>query len=1350
MKKRLFFVAFLLSLLFNPAAKAIQGINDVPVGWFHIYNQGNGTTSVDFNYVKNSPALLDQENQMLQDSYATIIMNLQMPIGTLTNYDLLEGTNIQVISDYYDVNPNDGLSYFLTGYGTFDHLWGTRFRLDPQDFNADFMPGLKDIFTRVTQWDASSEHFGGYWVGEEPLRYANMDLTETQNIFDNMETFYTEVTPIRNGASSKPIITGSNVQDCFFHGANFDAQNNPSYLGHGPESRLLSDYGKVRPTHTASFFEEAPYFDVYYDYKSPTLGSIGFYNSDDDGGANYQSRIQTRLFYSWKWAADKVYRTAVNADGGKEKEFWVMLMPTRRTHVTVGAGGSLTPDYDMQRAWTRTEMRMGANLAMACGAKGILMYRLSGHDLDWQLARTPTGGDFMFEFGFRDHRRDTINHLQPWSNRFDGDHPSTIFPPYGDAASCETDDYPFDYASDLFDPNSTTSIIPSLKLLRQMEWINTTNAHPKMLNAVIDTNLFITSYDYDFDFSMPSYPGYTAIDRTITDEVRIGTGSDRFHLSSVTGSGMVLSTHDYYDETQGTSGADSMFYYNSNIYTGLFKWRNEDPDAEYYYVVNSRCNQGTGGAANGVGIGKIDPPPEEDVFQIVDADDAEIMMNFDKPTTGTWILTDRVTGEVLTGTQSATTISTVLFDLEPGEGRLIKLAPSTAGEGGLHMNQTINWSGTIHLTSNMIMDGGTLNIAPGTSVIVEGNYAIQLTDGAKINAIGGTGDDMISFRPAEELEPNSWQGIYIYDDTNYITHYLDHCQIQGAVIGVGLAAGDGTNQTVRIQNSEISYCTTGMVNVSGPRTYLQNTHIVNCGTAVHWNNTSEYYYCYGNMIEDNGRGIYVQDGYRVLIYGNTIQENGQEGLEVQAADYVYLRRWSTTGAHNLIRYNGHLNPQAYPGVSLGSTLAYYYDHTYIVENKGPGLQLGYGFAMTGRTGNEDNAIANNALSVPIPSGASEVPDEKTEIYAWGDGVLELNTSTFDLFKHSAYMPNTSPDWDQCYPNLYITAFNSDTWTMNGNYWGETVDDPGDVVSTYTIRNNAIPPAVFNVTNVETNPTTSDYWQTTISSVTNRPEQRLSLAYDLLNEQEKPEEAEHLFRTLLFKEHYQPAMRGWMEVMLRLEHSISEIEQTLRGTFQTQEELISIDFLVADYWRRHGDYDKSREIYQAISQSKPGSTAAFSARLRDAYLDLALVVEKQFDLVQTQAKASEHRKTARENAQVLEQIRQIKQEMHNAASLEQASENLPTDFKIANAYPNPFNPSIRLEITLPKKSDLQVQIYNVLGERVATLYEGIQQAGVHHLEWNGQTSTGNTAASGLYLVKMRAGNQHDLKKIIMVK
>jgi len=90
-----------------------------------------------------------------------------------------------------------------------------------------------------------------------------------------------------------------------------------------------------------------------------------------------------------------------------------------------------------------------------------------------------------------------------------------------------------------------------------------------------------------------------------------------------------------------------------------------------------------------------------------------------------------------------------------------------------------------------------------------------------------------------------------------------------------------------------------------------------------------------------------------------------------------------------------------------------------------------------------------------------------------------------------------------------------------------------------------------------------------------------------------------------------------------------------------------------------------------------------------------------------------------------------------------------DFALS-VHPNPFNPSTVISYRLPVFGFVEVNVYNIIGQKVRTLYAGRQAAGAHRLRWNGLDVNGRQAVSGIYFVELRTGDRRELRKITLLR
>ncbi len=98
------------------------------------------------------------------------------------------------------------------------------------------------------------------------------------------------------------------------------------------------------------------------------------------------------------------------------------------------------------------------------------------------------------------------------------------------------------------------------------------------------------------------------------------------------------------------------------------------------------------------------------------------------------------------------------------------------------------------------------------------------------------------------------------------------------------------------------------------------------------------------------------------------------------------------------------------------------------------------------------------------------------------------------------------------------------------------------------------------------------------------------------------------------------------------------------------------------------------------------------------------------------------------------------------------ENLPevTAAVLHGAYPNPFNPSTTIAFSLPEPGDVQLDIYNIRGEKVRTLLSEHRDSGKHLVPWDGSNEKGGAVASGIYFARLITGNREDTCKLLLLK
>ena len=92
-----------------------------------------------------------------------------------------------------------------------------------------------------------------------------------------------------------------------------------------------------------------------------------------------------------------------------------------------------------------------------------------------------------------------------------------------------------------------------------------------------------------------------------------------------------------------------------------------------------------------------------------------------------------------------------------------------------------------------------------------------------------------------------------------------------------------------------------------------------------------------------------------------------------------------------------------------------------------------------------------------------------------------------------------------------------------------------------------------------------------------------------------------------------------------------------------------------------------------------------------------------------------------------------------------SEEIPGGYELGQNYPNPFNPVTIIKYSIPKGSHVTLKVFDVLGNEVATLVNGMKQAGNYAVSFNGIG-----LASGVYVYQLKAGGFTSTKKLVLLK
>ena len=109
--------------------------------------------------------------------------------------------------------------------------------------------------------------------------------------------------------------------------------------------------------------------------------------------------------------------------------------------------------------------------------------------------------------------------------------------------------------------------------------------------------------------------------------------------------------------------------------------------------------------------------------------------------------------------------------------------------------------------------------------------------------------------------------------------------------------------------------------------------------------------------------------------------------------------------------------------------------------------------------------------------------------------------------------------------------------------------------------------------------------------------------------------------------------------------------------------------------------------------------------------------------------------------------------HFALSLQAFSTDkgtaLPTSFSLGQNYPNPFNPSTIIPYQIPVSTHVRLEVFNLLGQRLATLVDAERSAGTHTAQWDGTDVAGRAMGAGVYIYRLSGGGMTESRRMVLV-
>jgi len=179
------------------------------------------------------------------------------------------------------------------------------------------------------------------------------------------------------------------------------------------------------------------------------------------------------------------------------------------------------------------------------------------------------------------------------------------------------------------------------------------------------------------------------------------------------------------------------------------------------------------------------------------------------------------------------------------------------------------------------------------------------------------------------------------------------------------------------------------------------------------------------------------------------------------------------------------------------------------------------------------------------------------------------------------------------------------------------------------------------------------------------------------------------------------------------------------------DLIALSVVSKSGWVVTGN-DASGQFYAAGGHKTLSVTVAIPADAETNYKDtLTVVAYSRFDPTATATK-------------------KIVTTVNAITGVDDGNFHVPGMFTLNQNFPNPFNPETVISFSLDKPGDVTLSVYDILGRKVTTLYQGYLATGQHQFRWNGADGNGQGVASGVYFYRLSSDQISLTRKMALMK
>ena len=117
---------------------------------------------------------------------------------------------------------------------------------------------------------------------------------------------------------------------------------------------------------------------------------------------------------------------------------------------------------------------------------------------------------------------------------------------------------------------------------------------------------------------------------------------------------------------------------------------------------------------------------------------------------------------------------------------------------------------------------------------------------------------------------------------------------------------------------------------------------------------------------------------------------------------------------------------------------------------------------------------------------------------------------------------------------------------------------------------------------------------------------------------------------------------------------------------------------------------------------------------------------------------------------IDDLRLVAPETSSTAIVEAHTSSLPTSFALEQNYPNPFNAGTAIRFALPQDGPVDLALYDMIGQKVATLVQGVRPAGTYTVHWDGRDENGLERATGVYFYRLKMDSEEVAKKLLLIR